>query len=537
MAQSSVTIQVSPKSVPSSPSWFAEVAAFAQVLTHEGILKTIQEQVRFARARFGHYDLIDFVAVLIGYMVSGEPTLLAFYERLLPFAEPFMALFGRNQLPHRSSLSRFLAALDQPTVEALRTLFQKDLLARSPFSSPGGLFDRTEKQWIVVDVDGTRQAARQRAVPQTESLPAPHRRLDQVCAPGYQGRKRGEVVRTRTVVLQAHTHQFLGTFGGPGNGDYRSELRRAIQVITTYATQLALPLASVLLRLDGLYGDAAPLLDVLAAGLGVIARSRAYHLLDVEAVKQVLARAPSHVSTHPESGMTRALYDCASVPLTPGFQPDPKCVWSSQRMGLPPLLQQSASSGTAWSTSCLSARFPRPRLPLRMCLTSTCIAARLRQCSLMKTTSKPRIGGIPTPHVARSLARSSRNGCGISDRNWDNSSLQLSCARPSLPQFFRLNQFRKKSLHPLKNPPFRSSMALPDGLALRLREAFPVPLLFRNPMGRCVVLPTIRCIPRNGVPSMMAPCGSCMPHASAIAAPVLCGHSVKRAAPRLNPDE
>ncbi len=43
-----------------------EVAAFAQVLTHAGILKAIQEQVRFARARFGQYDLIDFVAVLIG---------------------------------------------------------------------------------------------------------------------------------------------------------------------------------------------------------------------------------------------------------------------------------------------------------------------------------------------------------------------------------------------------------------------------------------------------------------------------------------
>jgi hypothetical protein len=316
LTSSPVVIQISPHAVPSTPSWFGEVAAFAQVLTHTGSLKAIQEQVRFARARFGQYDLIDFVTVLIGYAVSGEPTLLAFYERLAPFAEPFMALFGRNQLPHRSTLSRFLAALDQPTVEALRTLFHKDLLARSPFSSPGGLFDRTGAQWLVIDVDGTRQAARQRALPQTEALPAPHRRFDQVCALGYQGRKRGEVVRTRTVVLQAHTHQFLGTFGGPGNGDYRSELQRAVEVITTYATQLALPLASVLLRLDGLYGDAAPLLDVLAAGLGVIARSRAYHLLDVEAVKQVLARAPSHVRTHPESGMTRALYDCVSVPLT-----------------------------------------------------------------------------------------------------------------------------------------------------------------------------------------------------------------------------
>ncbi len=90
-----------------------EVAAFAQILAHEGILTAIAEQVRFARARFGNSDLIDFVAVLIGSILSGEPTLLAFYERLAPWASPFMALFGRDQLPHRSTLSRFLAALNQ----------------------------------------------------------------------------------------------------------------------------------------------------------------------------------------------------------------------------------------------------------------------------------------------------------------------------------------------------------------------------------------------------------------------------------------
>jgi hypothetical protein len=228
-----------------------------------------------------------------------------------------MALFGRNQLPHRSTLSRFLAALDQSTVEALHALFQEDLLARKSFASPGGLFDRMERSWLVADVDGTRQAARQRALPQLESLPIPHRRFDQVCAPGYLGRKRGEVVRTRTVILQAHTHQFLGTFGGSGNGDYRGELLRAIQAITSYATGLAFPLAQILLRLDGLYGDAAPLIDVLTAGLGVIARSRDYSLLDLEVVQQALARVPDQVSTHPESGMTRALYDCPAVLLAP----------------------------------------------------------------------------------------------------------------------------------------------------------------------------------------------------------------------------
>lgn len=72
------------------------------------------------------YDLIDFAVVLIGYMLSGEPTLLAFYERLAPWTSSFMALFGRDRLPHRSTLSRFLAALDQNTVEALRTRFQED---------------------------------------------------------------------------------------------------------------------------------------------------------------------------------------------------------------------------------------------------------------------------------------------------------------------------------------------------------------------------------------------------------------------------
>jgi hypothetical protein len=66
-----------------------------------------------------------------------------------------------------------------------------------------------------------------------------------------------------------------------------------------------------------LYGDAAPLLDVLSANLTVLVRSRAYHLLDLDVVRRRLVHAPDHVSTHAESGMTRSLYDCASVPLTP----------------------------------------------------------------------------------------------------------------------------------------------------------------------------------------------------------------------------
>ena len=232
IADTAVVIQSSEQSVPSTPSWLGEGTLIAHYLKRLGVLSAIEERVRFARRRFGHYELIDFVAVLLGYAISGEAILKTFYERLLPFATPFMALFGRERLPHRSTLSRFLAAVDQASVEALRAQFLEDLLAR-PLTKeqPGGVCDRCGGQWLVFDVDGTRQAARQRALPKTADRPAPQRRLRPLCAPGYTGRKRGEIVRTRTTILQAHTHQFLGTFGNAGKGDYRAELRRAVTAI------------------------------------------------------------------------------------------------------------------------------------------------------------------------------------------------------------------------------------------------------------------------------------------------------------------
>jgi hypothetical protein len=47
MTHSAVTIRITPESAPSTPSWMGEVAAFAQVLEYVGILKAIQEQVRW----------------------------------------------------------------------------------------------------------------------------------------------------------------------------------------------------------------------------------------------------------------------------------------------------------------------------------------------------------------------------------------------------------------------------------------------------------------------------------------------------------
>ncbi len=59
----SVSIQTAAELTPAVPPWFGEVAVIAQYLGHLVVLATIEEQVRFARRRFDHYDFIDFVAV------------------------------------------------------------------------------------------------------------------------------------------------------------------------------------------------------------------------------------------------------------------------------------------------------------------------------------------------------------------------------------------------------------------------------------------------------------------------------------------
>ena len=289
----------------------------AHHLQRQGVLAAIEEQVRLARRRCGRYEVIDFLAVLFGYAVSGERTLEAFYERLQPWADAFMALFGRDRLPARATLSRFLASLDQSAGESLRTLFLKDLLARplGKEEQPGGMFDRQGNHFLVFDVDGTREAARQRALPVTSDRPAPQRRLRPLCAPGYTGRKRGEVVRTRTTVLQAHTHQWIATFGNPGNGEYRAELRRAVTAIQSYLQVHHHPEARAFLRLDGQYGTGAILADL--AGLPFVMRGKDYQMLKRVEVQARLKLPPDQQVSHPESGMVRALYDWPDLPLGP----------------------------------------------------------------------------------------------------------------------------------------------------------------------------------------------------------------------------
>jgi hypothetical protein len=321
IAHPCLEVQTSATPQPAVPPWFAETILLAQYLRAHGLLEAMTRQVRLVlvRGRFGQYEVLDFLALLFGYAISGERTLQAYFERLNPFAAPFMAVFERGALPHRATLSRFLAAVDGPGVDALRAL-----VASSSWTwgwtpeTIGGLWDRAGHRLLVFDIDGTREAARQRALPRTATLPPPKRRLDAICAPGYKGRRRGEVVRTRTTVLQMHTRQWLGTFGGKGNGDYRSELAAALQVVQAYLAAWDLPRAAGLVRVDGQYGDPAVIAQIVESGLQVVARGRGYALLELPRVQAVLTQTVPVTVTGLESQTTYEVFDIPHVPLGQG---------------------------------------------------------------------------------------------------------------------------------------------------------------------------------------------------------------------------
>lgn len=204
-----------------------------------------------------------------------------------------MGIWGRSKCPCASSLSRFLAAVDKEAVGRLRELFESDLGRNGVQVMQGvGMFDRVEDHYMVFDVDGTVSAARQRAVESDGSnYPPVQRRSERACAPGYKGRKRGEVSRTRTTIAVAQTSEWLGTYGGAGNGDAKGELEQSCRVICRYLKQQGLNVAHGLVRLDGLYGTASLVSVVQQAGLGYILRCRDYHLLKESGIAQRLETA------------------------------------------------------------------------------------------------------------------------------------------------------------------------------------------------------------------------------------------------------
>ena len=299
---------------PVEPPWLAEVLLLGEYWRRSGLLDRLQTEVRVQRGRMGDYEVCDFVLLLLAYAVSGLPTLKLFFEQLESVKSVLMAIWQRQNCPAASTLSRFLRDVGSTALEQLRALFESDLLEHGVRQTQsGGLIDRSGNRFWVFDVDGTHQAARQRSLANAPCYPEAHRRTQAATAKGYMGRSRGETTRTRSAVSQAHTSEWLGTFGAAGNGTPGPDLHRACEVIRRYLQHHQLTGDRAIIRLDGFYGAPSYINPIQQHQLGYILRSRDYTLLDHQAVQTRLKTTPKQEWTHPESHQVRAVFDLGFV--------------------------------------------------------------------------------------------------------------------------------------------------------------------------------------------------------------------------------
>jgi hypothetical protein len=312
----SVTLQLVPESEESIPEWFAELVVIVETLRQQGALTALLSEVNLVRGRMGDFESIDYLAVLIGYAVSGQPTLQSFFERISPFGQLFMGLFGRDRLPSRAALSRYLSAMTADGGQRLRALFERFSFGFGwTAETLGGLTDRSGERLLVIDVDGTRQVARQRRLPTSPDLPQARRRMEQVCAVGYPGRKRGQVVRSRMTALNIHTHQWLFTCGGAGNGQPEEELACVLSCIGRYLQVYQLPSQMVLVRLDGQFGIPMFLRILQQSPYWFVTRSIGYHLLSWPQVQAVLALPATTQVPGPTPDQPLELFDVGELEL------------------------------------------------------------------------------------------------------------------------------------------------------------------------------------------------------------------------------
>jgi len=179
----------------------------------------------------------------------------------------------------------------------------------------GGLCDRLGQRRFLFDIDGTHKAYRQRAIAEGKDRPGARRRAAALAAPGYAGRKRGEVVRGRMTVQQAHTSEWLGSYGEAGNGERWPRLEKIADRVVQYMRAHVLDPSLALLRFDGEFGWAHTVLLLAARGLGYLMRCVDYRLLDLPQVQQALLQPPQRFE-QVDTGTVREVFEVGWVPWT-----------------------------------------------------------------------------------------------------------------------------------------------------------------------------------------------------------------------------
>lgn len=297
------------------PDCCSEGAIILEHLKEAGKLEGIAEHFQIRRQ--GGYPGLDvFIFLVLLYSSHLHISIKEFYRRMRPWSEHLGAIAERQRLPTPASISRMLGVVEPEVVDGLNPwlLFEAAegslVLNRPTAVTRDGVGDT----WHVFDLDDTSTVLRRRGLPMRPGFPEARRRSWEE-QPGYTGRKRGDVKMSRTTLAHAGSALWLGSWMAPGNGRWRQNSRKAVDVVAHICRAIDHPKSRALMRADGAGGNFPFASACEAQGIRYLARYAQYAILERPEVRDHMAATAWHWVDDALSGPRRQAADLGDLQL------------------------------------------------------------------------------------------------------------------------------------------------------------------------------------------------------------------------------
>jgi hypothetical protein len=300
------------------PEWANEGVFIIEWLRERGLWSEAAERLKIQRE--GGYAGIDALMFLTYFFGARQQLgIKEFSDRAREHHKQLAAVGERHWLPTQSSMSRILGAVEAETARE----FGSWLLLQTPdvvtvLQHPSVLTrDARGEGWHVFDWDPTVTTLRHRALPVFKEMPKGRRRSASLAAPGYPGRKRGDVQFSRATLQHAGSGLWLGIELGPGNGAARESFQHAVDQVVATCKYAGLAQECALLRMDGASGNVPSITACTNAGVHFVTRLAHYQLLEDRDVVRRLNETTWFEVPSSGSGPKRQAADLGRVTLEP----------------------------------------------------------------------------------------------------------------------------------------------------------------------------------------------------------------------------
>lgn len=301
------------------PDAFVEAASLLVHLESVERVTAIGEQLRIRRQ--GGFPAVDVVLLLFVYLSCGlrRGLRLVWDEQLSRCERQLAALAGRKKLPSPAAVSRALDAVEPELIRpGTHWLLGEgagiDEVLRHPASFA---WDAQGQPWHLFDLDPTVTTLRHRALPEDEDLPEPLRRSEDTGAPGYSGRKRGDIQFRRMTVQHAGSGAWVHSHLSAGNGESLADLELGLDAVAATCDRLGTSRCRVVVRMDGEYGHVPAMTACRERDLPVLTRINRASLYEDPVVLGRLRTATWRAVPDSLSGPRRLAADLGELTLAP----------------------------------------------------------------------------------------------------------------------------------------------------------------------------------------------------------------------------